>query len=106
MGNKSSNDKAAHQLREGFNKMGDGLKQGIQFVGEQAKHPAVQQFAKDTAQIVASSNGNPEEMAMKLGQRAGKEQNRIINRTIDHYTGHETQGNKSIPPVMNALTFI
>jgi siroheme synthase len=95
MGNKHSNAKAERDLRN-----------AVTFVGDQLKHPAVRQFVGDAAEIMATSNGNPEEMAMRLGQRAGEEQNRIINRTLDHYTGHETPGDKSMPPALNALTFV
>ena len=95
MGNKASNAKAERDLRN-----------AVTFVGDQLRYPAVKQFVGDAAEIMATSNGNPEEMGMRLGQRAAEEQNRVINRTIDHYTEHETQGDKSMAPGLNALTFL
>ena len=83
-----------------------GVRKAVTFVGEQLRHPAVKQFAGDAAEIMATSNGNPEEMGMRLGQRAAVEQNRVVNRTLDHYTGHQTAGDKSMGLVPNALTFI
>jgi hypothetical protein len=95
MGNKASNAKAERDLRR-----------GVQFVGEQLQHPAVMTFTRDIAKGLAASNGDPEQAAMFVGQRSGEELNRVINRTIDHHTGHVTPGDKSMPPLLNALTFV
>jgi hypothetical protein len=83
-----------------------GLKQAVTFVGDQLRHPAVKNFVGNAAEIMATSNGDPEAAAMRMGELGGQEMNRVINRTIDHYTGHQTAGDKSMPPAMNALTFI
>ena len=54
-------------MREGFKQMGEGMKQGVQFVGDQLQHPDAQKFMKNAAEIVANSDGNPMEMQMKFG---------------------------------------
>ena len=82
-----------------------GFKQAVTFVGEQLRHPAVKNFVGDAAEIMATSPSE-EEAYMRLDERVGMEGNRIVNRTIDHYTGHQTPGDKSMPPALNALTFI
>lgn len=95
MGNRASNAKAERDL-----------KNAVVFVGDQLRHPAVRNFVGDAAEIMAASGGDPELAAPALAERAGVEGNRIVNRTLDHYTGHNTPGDKSIPPMMNALTFL
>ena len=105
MGNKASNDKAAHQMREGFKEVGKGLQQGVRFVGDQLQHPDARRFMRNAAEI-ATTTEDPMEMQMKLGQLGSEQVNRSINKTIDHYTGHKTTGDGSMGLALNALTFV
>ena len=73
MGNRASNAKAERDL-----------KNGVKFIGEQLRHPAVKDFVSDTAGIMAVSGGNPQLAGAMLGQRAAEEGVNVMNRTIDH----------------------
>jgi hypothetical protein len=62
-----------------------GLKKAGSFIGDQMKHPAVQQLATDSLGILASSGGNPQMAGAMLGQRLAQEGAAVANRSINHY---------------------
>ena len=63
-----------------------GAKKVANFAPSQPKHPAVSNFVKDQAGILAASRFNPELVAPAMGARAALEGVSISARTARHFS--------------------